>query len=51
MLYNFFHIFISVYLQVGDLIEGIFKAGFWVAIIIVALIIGVGIWLIRKFRR
>ncbi|MEQ9438749.1 MAG: hypothetical protein RIG62_06855 [Cyclobacteriaceae bacterium] len=40
----------TVLLQIGDLIEGIFKAGFWVAIILVA-IIGLAVfWLVRKFR-
>lgn len=43
-LYNY------IFLQVGDLIEGIFAAGFWVAIVLVVLIIIVGIWLFNKFR-
>ncbi len=34
-----------------DVIEGIFKAGFWTAIILVVLIVGVVMWLIGKTRR
>lgn len=34
-----------------DLVEGIFKAGFWTAIILIVLIVGVVMWLIGKTRR
>lgn len=43
-------IFSTVLLQVGELIEGIFEFGFWVAIILVLLLGGVGYWLYKKFR-
>lgn len=34
-----------------DVIGGIFKAGFWAAIIIILLVAGLIIWLLRRFRR
>ncbi|MGI8893055.1 MAG: hypothetical protein ACR2GN_06305 [Bacteroidia bacterium] len=34
-----------------DLVEGIFKTGFWAGIIVVVLIIALIAWLIRKFMR
>lgn len=40
----------TVLLQVGDLIEGIFKAGFWAAIILIAIVGVVVFWLVKKFR-
>lgn len=43
-LYNY------IFLQIGELVEGIFKAGFWVAIIMVVIIVAIGIWLFKKFR-
>lgn len=38
-----------IMLQIGELIEGIFKAGFWVAIVLITIIVVIGIWLYRKF--
>ena len=40
----------TVVLQIGELIEGIFKAGFWMAIILVGVIGLIIFWLVRKFR-
>lgn len=34
-----------------EAIEGIFKAGMWSGIIIVALIVGLVLWLLRKFTK
>ncbi|HEX6180717.1 MAG TPA: hypothetical protein VFZ47_05685 [Chitinophagaceae bacterium] len=34
-----------------ELIEGIFKAGVWVGILIVVGIVALAIWLISRFRR
>ena len=34
-----------------DVVEGIFKAGFWSAIIVIVLIVAVVMWLIGKTRR
>ncbi len=33
-----------------EVVEGIFKAGFWTAIIIIVLIVALVFWLIRKGR-
>ena len=43
-------IFSAIFLQVGDLIGDIFEAGFWVAIILIALVVGVGYWLFKKLQ-
>lgn len=34
-----------------EVVGGIFKAGFWTAIILIVLIVGVVLWLIGKTRR
>jgi hypothetical protein len=34
-----------------ELVEGIFKAGFWTAIILVVIVVGIIIWLIGKARK
>lgn len=34
-----------------DIIAGIFKAGFWTAIILVVLIVGVAMYAYKKFRK
>ncbi len=47
LLLNLYHF---VLLQIGELIEGIFAAGFWVAIILVVLVILILVWIFRKFR-
>ncbi|MGB3851938.1 MAG: hypothetical protein WA958_18355 [Tunicatimonas sp.] len=44
------NVFSTLFLQVGDLIGDIFEFGFWVAIILVALVAGGGYWLFKKFR-
>lgn len=47
---TFLSIFSFVLLQIGELAEGIFQAGFWIAIV---LVVGVGLviyWLYKKFR-
>jgi protein-S-isoprenylcysteine O-methyltransferase Ste14 len=33
-----------------DLIYGIFEAGMWVGLIVVALFVGIILWVINKFR-
>ena len=43
--------FSMVLLQIGELAEGIFQAGFWVAIILVIVVIAAGYWLMKKFRK
>ncbi len=47
----FNYIFTTILLQVGELIEGIFEFGFWVAIILIVIIAAVGYWLVKKFRK
>jgi len=44
------HFLSTLYLQIGELIEGIFELGFWVAIILVAIVGLIIFWLVRKFR-
>lgn len=34
-----------------ELVEGIFKAGFYSAIIVIVVVIGLIIWLVSRFRR
>lgn len=34
-----------------DLVQGIFKAGFWTAIVLIVLVVGLIIWLLNRFRR
>lgn len=34
-----------------ELVEGVFKAGFYSAIIIIVVVVGLIIWLISRFRR
>jgi len=34
-----------------DLIGGIFKAGFWTAIVLIVLVVGLILWLVGRFRR
>jgi hypothetical protein len=43
--------FTAVTLSSCDLVAGIFKAGFWTAIILIVVIIAVVMWLIGKTRR
>ena len=45
------YIFTTVLLQIGELVEGIFQAGFWVAIILVIIVVAAGYWLLKKFRK
>lgn len=50
------HIFLvmlalSTMLTSCELVEGIFKAGFYSAIIIIVIIVGLIIWLVSRFRR
>ena len=33
-----------------EVVEGIFKFGFWTAIILVVVVVALGIWLLRRFR-
>ena len=44
------HLLSTLYLQVGELIEGIFEFGFWAAIILVIIIGLIVYWLVKKFR-
>ena len=46
----FTSVFSTIFLQVGDLIGDIFEAGFWVAIILIALVVGGGYWLFKKLK-
>ena len=41
----------AVTLSSCELVEGIFKAGFWTAIILIVLVVGLIIWLLSRFRR
>lgn len=34
-----------------ELVEGIFKAGFWTAIILIVLVVGLILWLVGRGRR
>ena len=34
-----------------EVVEGVFKAGFWTAIILIVLVVGLIIWLVSRFRR
>jgi len=43
-------IFNVLFLQIGELVEGIFEVGFWAAIIIVAVVGLLIFWLVKKFR-
>ncbi|MBD0285897.1 MAG: hypothetical protein ICV79_10810, partial [Flavisolibacter sp.] len=40
----------AVTLSSCDLAKGIFKAGFWTAIILIVLVVGVIIWLVGRMR-
>ena len=55
MKYNSLFTFLLVFLALGmsgcDLVGDIFEFGFWVAIIVIALIVGLVVWLFRKLRR
>jgi hypothetical protein len=42
---------IATTLSSCEVIGGIFKAGFWTAIILVVLVIVIILWLVRKMRR
>jgi hypothetical protein len=46
----FTHLLSTLYLQIGELVEGIFEFGFWVAIILVVVIGLIIYWLVKKFR-
>lgn len=46
-----YYIFTTVFLQIGELVEGIFQAGFWAAIVLVVIVVAAGYWLVKKFRR
>ena len=37
-------------LQSCEVVEGIFKVGFWAGIIVVVLVVGLVVWLIAKIR-
>jgi predicted lysophospholipase L1 biosynthesis ABC-type transport system permease subunit len=41
---------ITLTLSSCDVIGGIFKAGFWTAIILIALVVGLILWLLRRRR-
>lgn len=45
------YIFTTVFLQIGELAEGIFEIGFWTAIVLVAAVIAVGYWIFKKIKR
>ncbi len=47
----FLLIFLSATLASCEAIGDVFKAGFWAAIIVVVLVVGIIIWLIGKFKR
>ncbi|MBD0364716.1 MAG: hypothetical protein ICV53_01230 [Flavisolibacter sp.] len=34
-----------------EAIKGIFKAGFWTAIILIVVVLGLILWLVNRFRR
>lgn len=42
---------LSVTLTSCELVEGIFKAGFWTAIILIVVVIGLIVWIASRFRR
>lgn len=42
---------IATTLSSCELVEGIFKAGFYSAIIVIVVIVGLIIWLVSRFRR
>lgn len=44
-------LFIAVSLSSCDAIAGIFKAGLWVGIIIVVIVVAIILWLIGKARK
>ena len=44
-------VFMAMFLSSCEAIEGIFKAGVWVGIIVVVGIIALIFWLIGRFRR
>jgi hypothetical protein len=53
---QFSHLFlialvIATTLSSCELVEGIFKAGFYSAIIVIVVIVGLIIWLVSRFRR
>jgi len=41
----------STMLTSCELVQGIFKAGFYSAIIVIVVIVGLIIWLVSRFRR
>lgn len=43
-------LFLAFTLSSCEVVEGIFKVGFWAGIIVVALIVGIVIWIFRKMR-
>ncbi|HYO21809.1 MAG TPA: hypothetical protein VER36_05350 [Flavisolibacter sp.] len=46
-----FMLALSTMLTSCELVEGIFKAGFYTAIIVIVIVVGLIIWLISRFRR
>ena len=43
--------FSAILSQIGELVEGIFQAGFWAAIVLVVIVVAAGYWLMKKFRK
>lgn len=50
-LLTFLFVFLAMSMSGCDLVGDIFEFSFWVVVIIIALIIGIVVWLFRKLRR
>ena len=46
-----FFLVVAVSLSACEVIGGIFKAGVWVGIVLVVLVLAGGLWLVGKLRR
>ena len=43
--------FMTMFLSSCEAVEGIFKAGMWTAFLIIAIIVGIILWIVAKTRR
>ena len=48
---TFLLVLVTVMLSGCGMVEGIFKAGMWWAFILMAVVVGLILWLVAKFRK
>ncbi len=49
--FTFLFIFLAMSLSGCEIVGDIFKAGFWMAFVLIAIVLAVVFWIVRKMRR